>query len=200
CDGELLHSLVMRPVGLLRDLPKRAGPNVQAYGVKLLSYQLMEVQRVIRPIAFFERLKALDYSIIHLKRNTWDQTLSLAKAQHSGVYFSGETRASTLRIDPKKFVALLRWNEAMLEYEDAVMSQVPHIPVNYEKDREASGRHQSTVSELCRTLGVEVSIPVQASFKRTGGQRGSQKIENMDELLSRSAEAGFSHLIPRIAA
>ncbi|MDJ0859214.1 MAG: hypothetical protein QNI90_05635 [Dinoroseobacter sp.] len=200
CDGELLHSMVVRPVGFLRDLPKRAGPDVQAYGVKLLSYQLMEVQRVIRPLAFFEHLTSMNYSIIHLKRNTWDQTLSLAKAHHSGVYFTKDTDTTNLRLDPEKFVGLLRWNEAMLDYENAVMAQVPHIEINYETHLEDAHRHQSTVDELCRRLSISAQSKVEAPHTRTGGFRGSQKIENLDELVDAAVKAGFEHLRPRQAA
>lgn len=201
CEGELLHSLVMRPVGFLRDLPKRAGPNVQAYGVKLLSYQLMEVQRVIRPLAFFENLTSMNYSIIHIKRNTWDQTLSLAKAHHSGVYFSDTSETTRLRLDPEKFVSLLRWNEAMLDYENAVMSQVPHIDVQYETHLENAGSHQPTVDRLCKKLGFVARGPVEALHKqRTGGLRGTQKIENLEELIDASVQAGFEHLRPQYAA
>ncbi|MDJ0859644.1 MAG: hypothetical protein QNJ03_11225, partial [Dinoroseobacter sp.] len=200
CDGELLHSLVMRPVGFLRDLPKRAGPDVSAYGVKLLSYQLMEVQRVIRPLAFFENVASMNYSIIHIKRNTWDQTLSLAKAQNSGVYISDTSKTTHLRVDPEKFVGLLRWNEAMLEYENAVMSRVPHIAVHYETDLEDAHRHQATIDRLCRQLGVVAKSKVEAPHKRTGGFLGSQKIENLDELVDAAAKAGFEHLRPRFAA
>ena len=86
CDGELLHDLVLRPVGFLHDLAKRSGPETEAYGVKLLSYQLMEVQKITRPISFFDRISSIGYKVIHLTRATWAQNLSLVKAQHSGLY------------------------------------------------------------------------------------------------------------------
>jgi hypothetical protein len=133
CDGELLHDFILRPLGFLRDLPKRAGPDIKAYGVKLLSYQLMEVQHITRPLAFFDALQGMGYTVIHQTRDTWGQTLSLKKAQTSGLYF-GESAMPEMQLDPADFVASLRWNAAMLDYERQVMAHLPHVPVHYDTD------------------------------------------------------------------
>jgi len=196
CNGELLHFFLLDPVGFLKRLPRRAGPGVGAYGVKLVSYHLMEIQRIRRPLAFFDRIGGVGYSILHLTRDTWDQTLSLAKAQQSGLYFpKGKTGAQSLRLDPERFLALLKWNADMLAYETEVMSHVPHHLVCYETDLREAERHQSTIDGICRHLGVP-SAPVSATMKRTGGEGGLQKVENLGEIAAHVRRSALAHLVP----
>jgi LPS sulfotransferase NodH len=196
CDGELLHDLLLSPSGFLRRLPLRAGTGVRAYGVKVLSYQLMEVQRVRRPLAFFDRLGRNGYDVIHLTRNSSDQTLSLMKAQESGLYFTDKgTGARTLRLDPGRFLDLLRWNERMLDYERTVISHLEHYELCYDRDLKDPSRHQQTVDALCARLGVP-SADVSVTMRRTGGERGFQKVENMDELAARIRDSDLAHLLP----
>lgn len=197
CDGELLHYFLLSPLNFLRRLPKRAGSHVQAYGVKVLSYQLMEIQRIRRPIAFFDALGNLGYDIVHLTRNSWDQTLSLIKAQESGLYFDRNgTSAVPLRLDPCRFVDLLQWNERMLDYEEAVMSHVKHFRIQYDSDLKEASSQQKTIDALCRHLGI-TSSKVNSAMRRTGGNAGLQKVENMEELMARVSQSDLAHLVPK---
>jgi hypothetical protein len=196
CDGELLHYFLLNPVGFLSRLPKRAGPGTQAYGVKLISYHLMEIQRIRRPLAFFDKLAGNDYGVIHLTRNTWDQTLSLAKAQQSGLYFSTSGHGpQTLRLDPDRFLALLKWNEDMLTYEQSVMSHVEHCPVRYDSDLKVHAQQQTTIDRLCSYLGVP-SSEVSVSMRRTGGKEGLQRVENLEELAAHVRDSDLANLVP----
>jgi hypothetical protein len=196
CDGELLHFFLLSPSGFLRNLPRRAGSGVHAYGVKVLSYQLMEIQRVRRPLAFFDRLNRYGYGVVHLTRNTWDQTLSLMKAQESGLYFSDTaTGTKTLRLDPERFLDLLRWNEKMLDYEKSVMSHVEHFGIHYDHDLREPSRHQQTIEALCAHLDVP-SADVDVAMRRTGGESGLQKVDNMEELAARIRHSELAHLVP----
>lgn len=181
CDGELLHYGLLSPLKLLQRLPRRAGPDIRAYGVKLLSYQLLEVQRIRHPLAFFDRVRAMGYEILHVRRGTWSQTLSLVKAQTSGVYFGKGKVPDTVRVDPDHLMGLLAWNARMLDYEDAVMAQVPHTRIQFEQDLRDATRHQDTVDRICAMMSLE-SAPVMARTERTGGRDGSMKIENEDAL------------------
>ncbi|MDG4649618.1 sulfotransferase [Roseibacterium sp. SDUM158017] len=199
CDGELLHNFLFSPVGFLRRLPKRAGPGVQAYGMKLISYHLMEVQRIRRPLAFFDHMGRHGYSVIHLTRNTWDQTLSLMKAQESGLYFSSKTTGEqTLRLDPGRFLDLLRWNKNMLDYEKAVMANVEHLGICYDRDLKEASSHQQTIDRLCAHLGVP-SAPVSVVSRRTGGEGGLQRVDNIEELADRVRGSDLAHLVPDTA-
>ena len=195
CDGELLHYFLVDPTGFLARLPRRAGPDVAAYGVKLISYHLLEVQRIRRPLAFFDRIGARGYAVLHLTRNTWDQTLSLVKAQESHVYFTDATKLDALRIDPEMFLRSLRWNEDMLAYERRVMAHVPHLHVDYDADLRTPDGHQPCIDRISAFLGTG-SAPVAAKTRRTGGQGGLQKVSNMDELAARVRDSDLAHLVP----
>jgi len=197
CDGELLHYFLVDPVGFLARPPRRAGPDVKAYGVKLISYHLLEIQRIRRPLAFFDKIGTHGYSVIHLTRNSWDQTLSLAKAQLSGLYFSKTGRESqTLHIEPDRFLALLEWNEKMLAYEKEVMGHVDHVPVHYDTDLKAADLHQPTIDRLCDYLGVQ-QARVGSTLRRTGGKEGLQRVENLDRIAARVRDSAFAHLVPQ---
>ncbi len=196
CDGELLHYFLIDPIGFLRRLPRRAGPDLRAYGIKVISYHLMEVQRIHRPLAFFDKIAALDYAVLHLTRDTWEQTLSLAKAQATAVYFSStDSSRQAFSIDPDRFLGLLRWNEKMLAYEHKVMAHVPHIHVHYNTDLSTSDVHQPTINRICNHLGV-TSGPVTAQFKRTGGKDGLHTVDNMSALIRRVQDSDLAHLAP----
>ncbi len=191
-DGELLHYGAISPLGLLSRLPRRAG--AAAYGVKLLSYQLTEVQQIRRPLAFFDRVRDMGYRVIHLRRNTWAQTLSLARAQASQIYFIDRRAVATprLRLDPAKFLALLSWNDRMLAYEDAVMAHVPHHLVQYETALLDNTRHQRTVDDICATLDMP-SATVATRMIRTGE---AQTIVNMNDLRAIVSRSHLAHLLP----
>ena len=196
CDGELLHYFLVDPVGFLARLPRRAGPDVRAYGIKLISYHLLEIQRVRRPLAFFDRIAAHGYGVVHPTRNSWDQTLSLAKAQLSGVHLSKSGRdMESLRIDPERFLDLLSWHDKMLAYENEVMSHVAHSAVRYDDDLRNPEQHQRTIDRLCADFGVQ-SAYVGVTMKRTGGKDGLQRVENMEELVTRVRASDLAHLVP----
>ena len=196
CDEELLHFFLLSPTAFVRRLPRRAGAEFKAYGFKLISYHLMDIQRIRRPLAFFDQITDAGYSVIHLTRNTWDQTLSLAKAQNSGVYFDNSDSAVTsLRLDPERFEDLLRWNEGMLDYETSVMAHVPHLEIVYDRDLENAANHQGTIDRICTHLGVSPA-QVAAKMKRTGGSKGSQTVENMDEIVAHIRSGDLAHLVP----
>jgi hypothetical protein len=195
CEGELFHFRLISPVGFTRRLPKRAGPTVRAFGFKIISYQMLDIQGIRRPLAFFDRIASQGYSVAHLTRNTWDQTLSLAKAQSSGVFFSRDGQTRLLRIDPERFLALLKWNEDMLDYERAVMAHVPHFAIDYDRDLVDAARHQPTVDRFCAHLGI-ASAKVVAAIRRTGGEGGLHKVENMEDIVTRVRQSALAHLVP----
>lgn len=194
CDGELLHDGVFSPVGLLSRLARRS--DARAYGVKLLSYQMTEVQHIRRPLRFFDALSDRGFKIIHLRRETWPQTLSLAKGQSSRVYFMNKLSAdkAEVRLDPARFVETLAWNARMLRYEDEVMAHVPHLRLQYETELEDSSRHQWTVNRVCELLSIPTAI-VGSKMVRTGGATGRQRIVNMEEIMQAVQRSPLADLL-----
>ena len=190
-DGELMHFGLARP----HSFPAVAARNSKRpfYGFKLLSYQLMDVQRITRPLHFFDRAVSDGYKLLHLRRNSWEQTLSLAKAHATGRYFNktGVGDDSNIKIDPEMFRDLLAWNLRMLKYEDAVMSHLPHMRLQYEDSLRSGEQHQETIDRICQFIGAKTDL-VAAKMKRTGAEGGKVVVANMETLKGVAAEMGVS--------
>ncbi|WP_299813587.1 hypothetical protein [uncultured Jannaschia sp.] len=182
--GERLHNGVFSPIGILEKSARTCG--ARAFIAKLLTYQLLEVQAIRDPLQFFERLVDLGYEIVHLRRETYPQALSLCKARVSGIYFDQDGTLSAgapreLQVDPVAFEAQIRRSAAMLDYEDMLMSGVPHHVVQYEKDLQDPDRHQALIDRLCDVLRLPTQ-PVKARMRRTGGKSGTLRVVNENEL------------------
>ena len=179
CDGEMLHHAVMAPQVFLNKL---AGiKSVPVYGSKILSYQIFEVQKIKDPASFLEALLEEAYTLIHVRRETFDQALSLSVAQAGHGYHlrKGEEHAvQEVTVDEDLFARQVRHHAAMLDYEDLLFSGLPHIKVQYEDDLKDPPQHQKTVDRICEALGV-ASGPVEAKLARASERR---QIVNLDSL------------------
>lgn len=192
CDGEVLHHAVLDPRGFLNRL---AGIKTsRAWGCKLLSYQMLEVQRIPDPRGFLEGLREDGFRLIHVRRNSYDQALSLSVAQAGGEYHLGKGSDAPVRhlsLDPAGFVDQLRWNLAMLDYETRLLADLPHLVVDYDTDLKDRTRHQSTVDRICAWLGL-ASGPVAADLARTADRR---RIDNLDALHAALRQAGLGAVL-----
>jgi hypothetical protein len=188
CDGEVLHHAVLNPRGFLNRL---AGiKSSRAWGCKLLSYQMMEVQRIPNHRAFLEGLLADGFRLIHVRRRTYDQSLSLSVAQVIDQYHihkGGSAPMRHLLLDPARFVDQLHWNLAMLDYENRLLADLPHMLVDYAADLENPASHQPAVDRICKGLGL-LSGPVTADLARTAHKR---QIDNLDALHAAVRRAGL---------
>lgn len=187
CDGEMLHHAVLAPHAFLNRLAgiKRA----RVYGSKILTYQILEVQKIADVPGFFEGLVADGYTLIHVRRDTFAQSLSLSVAQQGHGYHirDGETRRSkSVVLDPDLFARQVRHNHAALAWEDRLFSELPHLVVQYEDDLRAPERHQPTVDRLCAALDIEPG-PVTATLSRVSERT---ELENLDVLRAIAAREG----------
>lgn len=167
CDGEVLHHAVASPHRFLNQLARIKDASV--YGAKMLSYQMFEVQMLKSPADFFLRLADDGYTFVHVRRDTFDQALSITLAQAGNGYHirSGETRAAnTVTIDVDIFRHQMKYQTAILDYEDKLMSRIPHIVVQYEDDLKHAEQHQPTIDRICNALGHPPS-PVIANLQKT---------------------------------
>lgn len=188
CDGEMLHHAVLAPHAFLNRL---AGiKDTPVYGSKLLSYQIFEVQRIGDPAHFFEGLLADGYTLIHVRRATFDQALSLSVAQAGLGYHqrAGEVAGRRdVTLDPDLFVRQVRHHKAMLDYEDLLFSHLPHLIVQYEDDLLHAETHQCCVDRICFALGL-ASGPVTADLAR---QAARTEVTNLADLQAAAGRAGL---------
>ena len=136
----------------------------------------------------------MSFRLIHIRRRTWDQSLSLSVAQASDQYHLRDPKRARIRhlsLDPGRFVDQIRWNLAMLDYETRLLADLPHMVVDYEADLKHPVDHQPTVDRICNGLGLP-SGPVHADLARTVETR---RIDNLDALHAAIRKAGLDHVL-----
>ena len=189
CDGEVLHSAVLAPRAFLNRL---AGiKHTKVYGAKFLTYQMLEVQKLRDVPGFFQALIADGFTLVHVRRDTFAQSLSLTVAQQSSRYHirkgaPGGTRSLT--IAPELFARQLRHNREALAYEDRLLSQLPHLRVQYENDLKAPECHQPTIDRLCQAFGI-APTPVAANFSKVSDKT---EVVNLDALRAVATAEGVA--------
>lgn len=180
CAGEMLNFAMHEPRRYLDGLARLS--RAQVFGSKFLSYQMLEIQRLRDPAGFFAGLVAGGYTIVHLRRNTFDQALSLSLAQATGHYhrLKGDRKVRApeqIDLPPSAFAEQYEWNALLLDFEDRLMAEIPHIPVSYEDDLAQARFHQPAIDRICAAMGVP-SSPVKADMRRIGGPNGIVRAKN----------------------
>ncbi|HUQ38281.1 MAG TPA: hypothetical protein VM144_18070 [Aestuariivirga sp.] len=198
CDGEVLHYKVFDPIGLIQRLARKS--SASAFGCKILSYQLYEVQRIAAPDKFLQELRDGGFKIIHLKRNTFVQSLSLSVARIRGTYISTVPANSSEKfyVKPEEFIKLVKWNAALLEYENYILKDIAHVALSYEGNLDLSEAHQATVDKLCEYIGVKSSGVLAPIYKMSDGRIGGN-IENFDEIVSAMRASRYAELLDTIS-
>lgn len=196
CDAEIMSRNVALP-GLFfaRSASKSQAP---VYGAKLLSYQMVQVQRMRRPDKFVARMAQAGVQIIHLKRDTFDQTLSLAIAQQRDQYHSdagAKPIDGKIHFDPADFLRRLQWSETLLQYETMVLENINPLVIQYETDLKEADSQQHTVDRLCAALDLPTE-QVSVSLKKVLPKHPEQIIANYDEICAHLTENSCAHLVP----
>ena len=197
CELEMLHFKVLDPRGFLNALAAKRRAKV--YGCKALSYQLVEVQRLSDPRAFLERLHMDGFRMIHLRRDTLDQSLSLTRAQAGGGYHrtgpGGPAASGPARVDPGRFVRQVRWNQAMLAFETEILSELDPIVVDYEDDLLDAPRQQATLDRLCAALGAG-SGTASTKYRKLARRAFAESLANAEEVAKALEAAGLGAVPP----
>ena len=201
CDHEVLHSLVLAPTTYLDRLAAKS-PKF-AYGAKILSYQMVQVQRFQDPRGWLTGLLDRGYRLVHLERDTFAQTLSLYMAQKSRRYHSIQKRdapkiAGPREIDPADFVRRLEWNDLLLRYEHWCLQELPHLHLGYEEDLMTEERQRNSTSRIFDWIGV-ADAPVQSALKKILPSDPTTMIANYDAVADAVRAQGLGHLLPDAA-
>lgn len=198
CEGEVLHRVVLRPARHLKNLARKA--RTEAWGAKLLSYQMVQVHRLRDPAAFLGGLHARGFVLIHLERDTFAQCLSLLAAQGSGRYHdraggAGGAPRTGLLVDPADFAARLRWSAMLLRYERAALRDLPHVRVSYDDDLADPRAAGPTMARLFEAIGVPAR-PVRSDLRKILPAAPRDAVENYDAVARAVSETGLGHLLP----
>jgi LPS sulfotransferase NodH len=197
CDREVLRSAVLRPASHLEALAASSPRPV--YGAKLLSYQMAQVQRLRDPAGFLGRLAADGWQLVHLTRDTFAQTLSLAVAQSRRAFHETSRYEGRHRFDPDDFARRLLWSEALLAYERRVLEGVPHIALRYERDLAGRDAQAATAARLYEAFGApphDLGRFLSRSGRKTLPPDPSRTIEGYGSLLDALRARGLERLLP----
>ena len=195
CDGEILKYNMLSP---RRHFERLAGKSASSvYGAKILSYQMVQVHRMYNPKKFLDYLVAQGVHLIHLERNTFLQTLSLAVAQRRRQYHvhkGAEALNQKIYFEPQDFLRRLLWSEALLSYEKAALLGLPHMRVLHERDLVDRVSQQDTLDRICTLLEVPAE-PMNSPIKKVLPNAPEDIIENYGEIHEAIEKSGWGHLI-----
>lgn len=210
CDREVLARRVLFPLSYLNRLARKSPARL--YGAKLLSYQMVQVQKFRDPQAFLNALHRDGFRFIHVARQSFPQTLSLAMAQSSRV-FHRATRPGTgkatwqgqggaprgpVEIDVEDFVRRLSWSQLLLDYERQCLDALPHLRLSYETDLEDSAAHQATADRICDWIGARHQ-PVAGGLRKILPSDPRAIVANYPDLAAAVRRAGLADLLPETA-
>jgi hypothetical protein len=183
-----------------------------AYGMKLLSYQMVQVQRFKDPVGFLAGLDQRGFRFIHLERDTFAQTVSLMIAQTKklfhqndgskpgvGRHLSDEDKRKArapVQIDIDDFIRRLEWNDMLLEYERHCLSGFPHLQISYEQGLQSQTDCQQTADEAFRWIGVPPA-PVSGGLNKILPADPRRMIANYDALATQVKDRGLERLLPQ---
>lgn len=199
CDREMLGRYVIAPVSFLENLASKSRTAV--YGAKLLSYQMVQVQRFRDPVGFLRQLQDRGWQLIHLHRATFDQALSLHVAKKRRVYhhrIDSTEPWSTIVVDPEVFCRRIEWNERLLDYERWCLQGLGHIEINYETDLLTPEDQRNTIVQLSKAFGI-APIDTQAELRKILPTDPRKIIANYDAVIDAMHACGFGHLAPQSA-
>jgi hypothetical protein len=196
CEGEVLGHRTLNPVGHLERLAAKSSS--KAWGAKLLSYQMVQVQRFQEPVRLLAGLHERGYLLIHIVRETFFQTLSLTIAQESSRYHDrtgDKPFGRKVVVDPDDFVRRLKWNDLLLRYEKHCLANVPHVGVSYERDLLDPLRQAETAERLFREIGVP-AVRVTSTLQKILPTSPAAILDNYAEIAAALKMEGLGHLLP----
>jgi len=209
CDREVLARRVLFPRAYLNRLAHKN--TATAYGAKLLSYQMAQVQRFRDPAGFLAGLGQDGFRFIHLQRDTFAQTVSLAMAQSRRFFHQKtdpgagvgkhipETEAKKARapvqVDVEDFIRRLEWNDMLLDYERHCLRDLPHLVIAYETGLQSPEAQQQTADQVFDWIGVPAA-PVSGGLKKILPPDPTAMIANYDALATQMRQRGLDRLLP----
>jgi hypothetical protein len=211
CEREVLGLRVLAARSYLNRLAEKA--TTRAYGAKLLSYQMIQVQRFRDPVGFLNRLADDGFRFIHIERNSFAQTLSLYMAQTSRIYHQGDgsgtgrkiwehgdktrTPRAAVEIDVADFIRRLDWTRMLLDYERHCLKDLPHLKVSYEADLADASAHQGVADRAYDWIGMPPAPePVAGGIKKILPSDPRQVIANYAALADGLRRSGLAHMLP----
>ncbi|WP_103019010.1 hypothetical protein [Salinibacter altiplanensis] len=188
CEGEVLHDYV--PFPRRHVLGRAARCSAEAYGCKILSYQIEDVQHP--PGRHEDFLHTLHHDhgfhILYLRRthllrhalsNIWARQDTFHRKKSAP-----DTEPTAPRVAPEHVIEWMERAEALREYEATLLKGVPHLSLTYEEHIRHDKAHQPTVDMICDFLNID-SVPVESSYRKTAPSALRERVANYEALARR---------------
>ena len=185
CDYEILQERILF---LYQFINARASLcKKQCYGFKLLSYQLLDVQKLSVPENFLSRIYNDGFKILYLhRRNILRQQISNIYAHKTGIFhkrsFDNITAPQKLRIDPEELIMWIQGSENFNRFEQSALNSLDYLPLSYEDDLLDPAAQQITLDRISEYLGIPSSV-AKTDFRKVTPSKYSDFIENYPELM-----------------
>ncbi|MGK7920779.1 MAG: hypothetical protein AB4080_12315 [Trichodesmium sp.] len=184
CDGEILHDRLLFP-RLYIDLCASRYQS-DAYGFKLLSYQIRDIQSIYNQEKFLLNLYNSGYKFIYLTRsNLLHHALSNINARMKKFHHrlnEGKLSNNLIKVEIEQVLQMIKNSEKLGKYEQDLLRKIPHISLTYEDDLLHQEFHQKTVDKITELLDLP-SLPVKTNLVKLMPLELSKMVENYEELI-----------------
>lgn len=185
CDDEILAQPVLWPQLYLK--ARATNANKAAYGCKILSYQLRDIQHIQQGSDFLYELNQAGVRILYLRReNLLTHAISNIRARSFGFHQNRITKnfqKNKISVNPTAVVDWIKKSERLWEYELSLLRDIPHLALTYEKNLASETQHQPTIDSVCRYLSIR-STPVLSQYQKVSPQTLQASVENYGELVN----------------
>lgn len=193
CDSEILIHRALFPHRLIKGF-STVSPH-KVYGFKLKIYQLKRKQKIRDIKGFMQKLHQDRWKIIYLERgNLFRQALSNFYASFRDEFHLRKSDGShtfvKMHIDCDQLIDSIKKRKQYLVAERKVLSEIPHLRINYERDLLRTDCHPRTLNKLFDFLGVS-RVPVKTQMLRISKDDLSDMIVNLDEVETSLKKAGL---------
>ncbi len=196
CDGEILSHPVLLPQIYLQS--RCADSHAAVYGCKILSYQIRDVQPLLRRQRFLQQLDNAGFKIIHLRRrNLLHQALSNIKARIFGFHqknTDSPVEAKAITVNPESVLDWMQRGRQLADYELTLLEGLNVLSLTYEDNLQHSDQHQQTVDRICNFLGVP-SSPVKSAYRKQASDRWQDGVLNHQELTEFLSKTPYAHYL-----
>ena len=169
----------------------------RVYGAKMKIYQMTDDQGIPDPGAFVHALLAEGWKFVFLRRSDlFRKVLSHEVAMARGQYLDREAPTDlSVRVDPARFLEVMRLRDQIGRDEEAIMEDVPHVDVVYERDLRDQACQQDTCDRIFESLGLD-PVPVGTDLVRTGRKSASSYIQNYHDLIAAVRSSEYARYAP----
>lgn len=195
CDGEILAQPLWFP--LQHVLARCSNANARAYGCKILSYQVLRVQRLANRGQFLRQLHELGFKIIYLKReNLVQHAISNIRAQAYGYHkkTSDRSRPEPLQLKMDELMYWLQGGELLERFETEALQGLPHLPLTYERNLADESRQQATVGAVCDFLGLSPELAA-CDLRKVSPEKLRDSVANYEELAQRLTGTPYARFL-----